>query len=66
VSPAAFPRLAIRSGENFVIYGLSRNPEASLTAKLRNKTPRKLLLSDLPSKPFAGAMDTDGRRKVIF
>jgi hypothetical protein len=48
-----FPRPAIRSGENSVICGFSRNPEARLTVKLRNKTPRKLLPSDLPSKRFA-------------
>jgi hypothetical protein len=48
-----FPSRAIPRGGNPVICWLSRIPEARLTVKFRNKTPRKILPSDLPSKPFA-------------
>ena len=48
-----FPRPAIRSGGNSVICSLSPNREARLTVKFTSKMPRKILPSDLPSKPFA-------------
>jgi hypothetical protein len=48
-----FPSSAIQSGKNSVICRVSRVPRIGLTVKFRNKASRKILPSDLPSKPFA-------------
>jgi hypothetical protein len=48
-----FPSRANLHGGNPVICWLSRIPEARLTVKFKGRTPRKILPSDLPSKPFA-------------
>jgi hypothetical protein len=48
-----FPSSAIRSSEYSEICRLSGNLEARLTVKFRNRTPRKILPSDLPSKRCA-------------
>jgi hypothetical protein len=47
-----FPSSAIRSGKSSVICGVSYVPRIGLTVKFRNRAPRKILPSDLPSKPF--------------
>ncbi|SRR6266436_2462399 len=44
---------AILCGGNPVICWLSRVPEARLTVKFKGRMSRKILPSDLPSKPFA-------------
>ena len=48
-----FPRPAFQSGENPMICRLWHNPEARLTVKFRNTTPRIFLPTDLPSNRFA-------------
>jgi hypothetical protein len=48
-----FPSRANLCGGNPVFCWLSRIPEARLTVKLKDRTPRNILPSDLPSKPFA-------------
>lgn len=52
--PNDFLSQAIRSGEIAFDCRLSRNLEVCVTVKFKNKTPRKFLPSDLPSKSFAG------------
>jgi hypothetical protein len=47
-----FPSSAIQRGRSSVICRLSRVPRIGLTVKFRNRTPRRNLPSDLPSKPF--------------
>src|SRR6266481_6413378 len=48
-----FPSRANPRGGNPVFCWLSRIPEARLTVKFKGRTPRKILPSDLPSKPSA-------------
>jgi len=46
-----FPSSTIQSGKSSVM--VPRVPRIGLTVKFRNRTPRRILPSDLPSKPFA-------------
>jgi hypothetical protein len=48
-----FPSSAIQSSKSSVICRVSRVPHIGLTVKFRNRASRKILPSDLPSKPFA-------------
>jgi hypothetical protein len=48
-----FPSSTIQSGKNSVICRVSRVPRIGLTVKFRNRIARRILPSDLPSKPFA-------------
>jgi hypothetical protein len=47
-----FPSSAIQSGKSSVICRVSRVSRIGLTVKLRDRTRRKILPSDLPSKSF--------------
>ncbi len=48
-----FPSRANLRGGNPVFCWVLSIPEARLTVKFKGRTPREILPSDLPSKPFA-------------